>query len=141
MDVTTERIVRQAGVVPYRINKKGRIQVLLVTSRNHDRWVFPKGTIEKNETPAQCALREAGEEAGIFGEIESACLGRYRYDKFGSPREVDIFLMRVDEVHDAWPEDHQRDRDWFTLEEAASQMIDSEMTRIVSHLEGLIFSD
>lgn len=141
MDVTTERIVRQAGVVPYRISKKGRIQVLLVTSRNHDRWVFPKGTIEKNETPAQCALREAGEEAGIFGEIESACLGRYRYDKFGSPREVDIFLMRVDEVHDEWPEDHQRDRDWFTLEEAASQMIDPEMTRIVSHLEGLIFSD
>ncbi len=140
MDVIRNRVVRQAGAIPYRI-RKGRIQVLLVTSRNHDRWVFPKGTIEQGETPAQCALREAGEEAGVSGEIESACLGRYRYDKFGSPREVDMFLMRVDEVHDEWPEDRQRERDWLTLEAAAQQMVDREMVRIIHHVEELIFSD
>lgn len=140
MDVKNGNVIRQAGVIAYSIRKAG-IWILLVTSQNHDRWVLPKGTIERGETAAQCALREAEEEAGLLGEIESACLGRYRYEKFGAPREVDMFLMRVDEVLDDWPEANVRERRWFVLHEAAAQMIDPEMKRIFAHLEMLILSE
>lgn len=43
------------------INKEG--EVLMIFRR--DKWDFPKGKIEKGESPALAALREVSEETGI----------------------------------------------------------------------------
>jgi len=61
---------RKAGVFLYDscIDK-----ILLVQSRG-DKWGFPKGTLEDNETVEECAIREVFEETGIkvsMAELES----------------------------------------------------------------------
>ncbi len=45
------------------VNHKG--EVLLVRGKKGGKWSFPKGHIERNETPIQCARRELLEETGI----------------------------------------------------------------------------
>jgi len=51
-----------AGAVPYRIvGGKPRFLVL----RAYGYWDFPKGAVEKNETPRDGAVREVEEETGL----------------------------------------------------------------------------
>jgi hypothetical protein len=58
------------------------------------------------------ALQEAWEEAGLVGFLHEEALGHYRYEKGGAVYEVKVFLMEVTEVHDDWPEAHERRRLW-----------------------------
>ena len=67
--------VEQAGGIVFR-RTGDRLEILLVRSKkNPTIWVFPKGHIERDETPEAAALREAGEEAGIDGDVLRA-IGR-----------------------------------------------------------------
>lgn len=52
---------RKAGVCIY---NSVRGSMLIVQSRGK-LWGFPKGTVERNEEPMACALREVREETGI----------------------------------------------------------------------------
>lgn len=54
---------RQAAAIPYEVHD-GRVEVMLLTSRNTRRWIIPKGNIEKGETALKAAAAEAFEEAG-----------------------------------------------------------------------------
>lgn len=65
-------------------------KVLLVQS-NGFKWGFPKGGVEKNETPKTAALRELKEEIGIETEVENKFLkkGKYYYF-FGKVKETPI---------------------------------------------------
>ncbi len=56
----------------------GDVMFLLVRSRGGNRWTFPKGTVEPGESPAATASREALEEAGVVGTVETSPLGTYR---------------------------------------------------------------
>lgn len=69
-----------AGVIPYRFHKDPSphpqyvdgmaMQYLAITSLlDKEKWVFPKGHIEEDETSEEAALREAAEEAGLEGII------------------------------------------------------------------------
>src|SRR6185437_4781462 len=58
---------------------QGRLEVLLVTSLTARRWILPKGWPEPNLTLAQSAAREALEEAGVVGEINTVPVGCYHY--------------------------------------------------------------
>lgn len=63
--------VQKAGVVAYRENSPGEIEVILVSSRKlNDSWVFPAGGVDYGETPAEAAERECLEESGYKVEIE-----------------------------------------------------------------------
>lgn len=58
-----------AGGVVFR-RTKGELQFLMVTAkRTPSRWIFPKGHVEKGETPAHAAAREVAEEAGVHGLV------------------------------------------------------------------------
>jgi 8-oxo-dGTP pyrophosphatase MutT (NUDIX family) len=83
-----------------------------VLSTSGKRWVVPKGRIERGDSAADTALREAWEEAGLVGSIEPEPMGSYVYDKNGQTCHVTAFLMDVTQVRDEWPEQHRRPRRW-----------------------------
>ena len=70
----------QVAALPFRI-KDGKIEVLLVTSRETKRWLIPKGWPMKGKKPHKAAAQEAEEEAGVKGEIKNKPLGSYDYWK------------------------------------------------------------
>ena len=119
----------QAAVVPYRV-RRGSVEVALITTSDGKRWILPKGWIDKGESAAESALREAHEEAGLVGRVVGAALARYEYAKSAGRRGVAVFLMRVTEELDRWPESHRRRR-WLSLDEAADRVHSDEMRRVV----------
>lgn len=103
--------------------KKGRVEVLLVTSRETGRWVIPKGWHMAGLAPEAAAAREAWEEAGVLGRISADPLGRFVYDKVLRDRSVraccvTVYPLRAEAVKGRWPEKKERRRRWVRAEEA-----------------------
>ena len=113
--------IAQAAAVPFR-NRRGATEVCLITSLHKGKWVLPKGIIDPGETPAQTALKECLEEAGLHGRIVVSPLGRYDDFKWGTTLEVEVFLVEVQRAEATWPECDVRRRGWFTPAEAAQQV-------------------
>lgn len=115
---------RQCAALP--LSHQGdEMRVLLVTSRETRRWVLPKGWVEKRHSAAAQAAQEAYEEAGIRGRVAETPIGTYGYRKRLSngasiPCEVEVYPLEVDQLLDRWPEMAERERRWFTLEDAAA---------------------
>lgn len=59
---------KSCGAIVYRIIND-KVRFLLIKNKRSAHWGFPKGHIEKGETPQQTALREVLEEAGLEIEI------------------------------------------------------------------------
>ena len=121
----------QYAALPYRIGGDG-LQILLITSRDSGRWIIPKGWPIAGLSPSQSAAREALEEAGVTGRTSDASIGCYPYDKRLSGDavrtcEVEVFALEVTEERDAWPEQHQRRRQWLSVDEAAAQVNEAEL--------------
>lgn len=107
--------------MPYRI-KDGEPQFLLITSSRARKWIIPKGIIELDLSPADSAAKEAFEEAGVNGTTDPEMLGRYTYEKWGGECDVQVFLMRIDEVLDEWEESAVRSRCFCSADEAAERV-------------------
>ncbi len=75
---------------------KDKKEVLLIKNPSKV-WTFPKGHIEKGETPIQAAIREVKEETNIEGEVISY-LGKINYSFFWKGikvyKTVYFYLMR-----------------------------------------------
>ena len=137
MSPREEKPIRQAGVIPYRIGRRGP-EFCLITSIRKGNWGFPKGIIDPGETAPQTALKEAEEEAGLHGTIEDPPLGKYCYEKWNTSLVVTVYLMEVTVVNDHWEEASLRDRRWCLPEEARSairgrpleELLDAALERI-----------
>ena len=57
--------LKQVAALPFRIGADGRIEVLLITSRDTGRWIIPKGWPMIGRKAHRAAEREAFEEAGV----------------------------------------------------------------------------
>ena len=124
-----EHFYRQSAVLPYRWHR-GRLEILMVTSRRKKRWVIPKGVQEPGLSAAQSAAKEAEEEAGILGEVGLEPLGSYSYDKWGGVCTVEVYPMAVETCLDEWPENF-RDRQWVSPQEAASRAQEPQLREII----------
>lgn len=112
-------LIRQSGAIIVRLDK-AEPRVLLVTAkRDPNRWIFPKGHIEKNETAADAALREAREEAGVVGKCvgPAGCL-EYRF--LGAGFRVEYFLAVL--KREVGPPEKGRSRAWCSLDEALERL-------------------
>ena len=114
----------QFGTLPYRIAEDGSLRLLLVTSRETRRWVVPKGWPMKGKKPYEAAATEAFEEAGVGGRPARRPIGSYQYwkrleDCFRLCR-VEVYPLAVEQVEETWPEQHERTREWFDAETAAT---------------------
>ena len=74
-------LITQYGVLPYRVDAEGKLEFLLITSKERRRWVVPKGNPIPFLLNYESAAREAFEEAGVEGQIATVPIGTYRYDK------------------------------------------------------------
>lgn len=125
---------QQYAALPWR--QGSMLEILLITSRETQRWVIPKGWPMDGYSDSEAAAQEAYEEAGIRGKTASRSLGSYTYSKRirsgGRTRcRVDVFAMEVNEVLDLWPEAHQRRRQWFSPEDAAAHVNEPELAQII----------
>ena len=111
-------VVRQAGVIPYRVRGEG-VEVLLVSRRGGRGWVVPKGHVEDGLSAPESARNEALEEAGAVGIVEEPPVGWYRYRKRGRDYEVALYAMEVVRLRPVWMEMEERERAWARVEEAA----------------------
>jgi 8-oxo-dGTP pyrophosphatase MutT (NUDIX family) len=114
---------QQAAAIP--IRQTGRdLRVCLIRKRASGIWGIPKGTVDSGDDHATTALKEAWEEAGLRGRLIGDALGTYRYEKFGRPLGVMVYLMQVFEEYDAWQESDIRERRWTTFDEATTLLIE-----------------
>lgn len=127
----------QTGALCFRVTKKRGPEVLLVTSRDTGRWVIPKGWLMKDRTPAEAALREAFEEAGVDGRVTGGMLGLYSYDKVldgqtAVPCVVSVFPVAVGRMRGNFPERGQRQRRWFRPKKAAKKVAEPELSALIA---------
>ena len=144
--VTDKRIalpdgkVRQVAALVFR-TKKGKTEILLVTSRGTGRWVLPKGWPQVGKTFAQAARREAYEEAGARGEISPFSIGTYVYKKSdvceGGCEDfvVDVFPMRFSRQEKNWPERDQRQFEWMSIEDSARSVEEPELKALLTSFD------
>src|SRR5262245_55595667 len=111
--------VRQAGAIVFRVDD-GAVHLLLVRSKKDPRiWVFPKGHIDPGESPAETALRETEEEAGVTGELVGPTGRTLSFQSGLEWVEVEYFLIRLI-AERASPEGRQKA--WVTPEEAIARL-------------------
>ena len=123
------------GVIPYKVEDEC-VWVMIVTSQTRKRWIFPNGNIEKGETGAQAAAREAFEEAGVKGCIDkkhtiNATIGKSATDGIEDVA-VEFFALEVLKQTDKWPEKNERKRRWLTLEKAQSMIKDEDFKAVIA---------
>lgn len=130
----------QIAALPIHYDPKGRVRVLMVTSRDTGRWVVPKGWTMDGKKPWAAAEIEALEEAGATGCISKQPLGVYHYDKLmddGTPQpcRVTLYPMIVQKLKRRWKERHQRKRHWFSPKSAAKKVHEPELADLILRLE------
>src|SRR5688572_13347478 len=106
--------------------------MLITTRGTKARWVLPKGNPAASLSAHVAAAREAEEEAGVLGAVCPVPLGSYRYRKRqGSGAslmvDVDVFPLAITDELDAWKEQGERERRWFTLDEASGAVDEEDL--------------
>jgi 8-oxo-dGTP pyrophosphatase MutT (NUDIX family) len=116
---------------------------MLITSRETGRWIIPKGWPQNGRKAHAASAREAREEAGVLGKIGRKPIGTFRYQKRLSPEtavscKVRVFAIEVDELLGEWPEKSDRKRCWLPPAEAARQVGDSGLRKLLLDLPRLV---
>lgn len=115
---------------------KGKVQVLVITSRRRKRWILPKGWPMDGKTPAECALIEAWEEAGVRGMAQDACIGVYSYARIREgeasvPCLALLYPVKVKKLRDKFPEAKDRKRKWVSRKKAAKMVDSRELGKLI----------
>ena len=111
------------AAVCYRL-RDGEPEFLLVRTRN-GHWTFPKGGVDEDATHADAAAREAYEEAGVKGSIESLPFTSYRHCKprrLRAKRHVTVHAHLCEVKRLVSPKESYRDPRWFRADKAKRQL-------------------
>jgi ADP-ribose pyrophosphatase YjhB (NUDIX family) len=111
----------QAGAIVIKGKGDDR-RILVVTNKEKNVWLFPKGSVKKKETPEQAAEREVKEESGVEGRVV-AYVGA---TEDGNHSRVDYFLVQCDEEK-RMKED--RLKKWCTPEQLV-ELLDAELAEL-----------
>lgn len=82
------------------VERNGKILLVKVTNLQGEVvWTFPKGHLEKKETPLKAALREVEEETGWkCRSVGPLALVRYRFNRNGRPVAKKVRWYRMEPV-------------------------------------------
>jgi 8-oxo-dGTP pyrophosphatase MutT (NUDIX family) len=129
---------RQFGAIPYMV-VENRTLLLIITSRGRGRWIFPKGSAIEGLQPWEVAAREAYEEAGVEGTMETVPLGVYRDMKSAGvlrkPLEVELYPLRLSRELETWREQGARQRRWVTVPEAKQLLANPQLGELAVLLD------
>jgi 8-oxo-dGTP pyrophosphatase MutT (NUDIX family) len=88
-------VIKAAGGIVCRSNGSGKTQIVVVHRPGYDDWTLPKGKVDPDETPEECALREVREETGYKCELGRP-LGCTAYvDRRGRNKVACYWVMHV----------------------------------------------
>lgn len=128
----------ESGVLAYRLDRRGEPRVLVVTTAKGGRWGIPKGRVEPYLSFGDNAAKEAFEEAGVLGEVTPTSAGMYRATKRRSTCdtviEVWVYLMKVTETLEQFPEKGRREVKWVSPPEAAKLLREPFLAKLCQEL-------
>lgn len=144
VEITDKRDMRtQFAALCYRV-KDDKTEVLMITSRGTGRWIIPKGWPMDGKTPADCALTEAWEEAGVKGKVSGGCLALYSYVKGISadeqlPCAVMVYPVKVKSLSKNYPEHDKRKRQWMSPKAASKRVEEPELAHLLRKFDAKRF--
>jgi 8-oxo-dGTP diphosphatase len=95
LEVTDVNVIRAAGGVVCRVGPSDETEIAIIHRPVYDDWTLPKGKVEPDETPEDCALREVREETGFKCELVRP-LGCTAYvDRRGRDKMACYWVMQV----------------------------------------------
>lgn len=120
-----QEVVREptAGGIVFRTSPDGKDIEILLIQDSKGRWTIPKGHIEPGENAKETAIREIGEEAGLFHIEVLMWLGKIHFQY----RRIDklvlmttqIYLVRATDKHETpVKEQWMRGIKWFKFKDA-----------------------
>jgi len=121
-----------AGGVAYRRREDGEPEVvlILVPYSHGNTWTFPKGHVEKGETPEQAAEREIREETGIEARVQRPLdtvdywfFSRYRERLRRVHKKVHQFLLRATGGDVSRHNDEVLEARWVPISEAEKMLL------------------
>ncbi|GLK72698.1 NUDIX hydrolase [Ancylobacter dichloromethanicus] len=133
--VTDGRPLGQVAALPFRLNADGAVEVLVMTSRETQRVIIPKGWPIRNRKDWKSAEIEARQEAGVVGDMGRKRLGQYLYWKRLETHfalvKVGVYPLAVRRQLADWPERHERAQIWLSAEDAALLVDEPELGAII----------
>lgn len=128
----------QVAALPVRF-ADGEPEVMLVTSRETQRWVIPKGWPMKDKKNWAAAAQEAREEAGVIGKTVKRSVGEYFYFKRRAAHfdlcRVEVYLLGYEKRLESYREKGQRAARWFSREDAAEAVEEPGLTALIQGLD------
>jgi 8-oxo-dGTP pyrophosphatase MutT (NUDIX family) len=131
-----------AGGVAFR-NIKGRVEVVLISVGEQNRWQLPKGIVDKGESTEAAALREVREEAGVYtsplGLIDKTEYWYYdkgqrvRFHKF-----VYFYLLRYESGDVTDHDDEVNEARWVEIDEAIEMLAFESESKVVAKAKTMI---
>jgi hypothetical protein len=115
--------IRQVAAIPFRIGADGALQVMLVTSRETQRFILPKGWPMKGKSG-----QTLKEPAGTYTYWKRLPAAFVRID-------VTVYLLEVTEQMKQWPESARRQRAWLSPAQAAVLIDEPELASLVRQLK------
>ena len=112
-----------AGVLCWRHRRNGGLEVLLVHRPGYDDWSWPKGKPERRESLAECAVREAMEEAGGVAVLGRPLMSVRYLLPDGRGKESSYWAARAVGQRKPTSERHEVDAaEWVPLDVAAERV-------------------
>jgi 8-oxo-dGTP pyrophosphatase MutT (NUDIX family) len=122
--------------------RKGKCEVLMVTSKTTHRWILPKGWPILSLKAHRTAAIEAFEEAGVIGTAHKDPFASFHSHKGGEGglkirTDVLVYLVDVESTTDAFPDCSERDVKWLPIAEAIRICDDPGLVGVLKKLETL----
>ena len=124
---------KRIAVIPV-FKHKGETKLFLVTSRVTGQWIIPTGKYETLLSYRQVAKLEAFEECGVKGSIDKKFCKKIttKISAKGPKRELRLYRMYVEKIHQKWPEKKQRERKLVPLNKISKWIGNKRFAKLVA---------
>ena len=136
VDSTMEKV----GIIPFQ-TQRNKLAVLFVTSQTRGRWILPKGTVKKKETPIETCHREGFEESGVKGTVLeqypiTVVVGRQTENGL-EHNPVTYYPFLVTSQEDDFPEMDKRKRHWALIDDAPKVTYREDFSQLIQIIKDL----